>query len=206
MTLDVSLILLIHPSGEMSFIQKARDDGSHGRWPAMAKRWSVGRNEGMVARSWQTAEGFSPEEGLGPSLFFSSSEQMKEISLRETHQRPHLTESPFCRTPFSAGNPERRSFARRVFAMLLQSSSTSLLFRSPRLASPRSGSPFCPLVGKQGQVVGLKLTLSAKRRNLVEAMADLEPPATGMPSSDPKSLRLLFVEMGTGYDQHGYVF
>lgn len=40
-------------------------------------------------------------------------------------------------------------------------------------------------------------------------MASSAPTAAGMPMSgtgDPKSLRLLFVEMGTGYDQHGYVF
>lgn len=95
--------------------------------------------------------------------------------------------------------------------MLLQSSPTSFLFPPPSLASsPRSASsaPFCPLVGKQGQIVGLRLTPSAKRRK-VEVMANSAPAAAGMPLSgtgDPKSLRLLFVEMGTGYDQHGYVF
>lgn len=54
-------------------------------------------------------------------------------------------------------------------------------------------------------MAGLRLTPSAKRRN-VEVMANSAPAAAGAPLSatgDPKSLRLLFVEMGTGYDQHG---
>jgi hypothetical protein len=93
--------------------------------------------------------------------------------------------------------------------MLLRSSPTSFRIPSPSLASPRSGSsaPLCPLVGKQGQMAGLRLTPSATRRN-VEVMANSAPAAAGAPLSatgDPKSLRLLFVEMGTGYDQHGYV-
>ncbi|KAG0581940.1 hypothetical protein M758_3G021900 [Ceratodon purpureus] len=92
--------------------------------------------------------------------------------------------------------------------MLLQSSPTSFLLPAPSLPSnPRSGSsaPFCPLVAKQGQVVGWKSTPSAKRRK-VEVMANSAPAAAGTPlpgTGDPKSLRLLFVEMGTGYDQHG---
>ena len=110
---------------------------------------------------------------------------------------------------FGKSIPKLKNFLpSTVFAMLLQSSPTSFLLPAPSLPSnPRSGSsaPFCPLVAKQGQVVGWKSTPSAKRRK-VEVMANSAPAAAGTPlpgTGDPKSLRLLFVEMGTGYDQHG---
>ena len=100
-----------------------------------------------------------------------------------------------------------------TFAMLrLRSSPASFLSPpSPSFAAPRSASPpFCPSLGRQGHVVGFKLTPSATRRpRKVVVMANSAPAAAAPPLSSsgaPPALRLLFVEMGTGYDQHGYVF
>lgn len=56
--------------------------------------------------------------------------------------------------------------------------------------------------------MGLKLTPSVKRRKVAKVMANSAPAEVSAPISgagDSKGLRLLFVEMGTGYDQHGYV-
>uniref|UniRef100_A0A7I4CM51 Uncharacterized protein n=1 Tax=Physcomitrium patens TaxID=3218 RepID=A0A7I4CM51_PHYPA len=115
---------------------------------------------------------------------------------------PSLTHSAFFFTSIYHSNISSITFFGRFcfsspFAMLLQSSRTSLLLPVSNLAFARSPSIFLPL-GQDGFTLRRSNLTQSSKGKWIQIVAN-SAAAAGMPVSrtaDPKSMQLLFVEMG----------
>lgn len=94
-------------------------------------------------------------------------------------------------------------------AMLLRYSPTplSLVATQSKVSFSRSPSfQFSPKPSSNSQPLIRVLSSSALRRRAVACCAAMEDSTnSSVTLESPHKLRLLFVEMGTGYDQHGFV-